>query len=388
MPRRASAVVAVVAIALGTVAGNSPAAFAKTRPVTTTLTSVRIWLPSPGSAAAPAAKPAGTTAGAVPMNRVVLPDLFAVAKHEITAAQLAKLARLRTVRNVIAVDGGAVRINGRLVNVIGTNLAAFRSWTPPQTAARRGIWAALGGGGFVTSAATAKRLRLRTGTSYQVAAASNPDITFGGTAAFGVPGVDALVSAKTSKELGLVPALGVLISAPGASLATLTGQVRAVLGTQKSQFVSLRSASQPSQAGQLPVDGNVPSGRPASYLDLFRASAKMYCPGLSWTVLAAIGQIESGDGANNGPSSAGALGPMQFMPATWSFWGIDGFGDTGTPNIMNPYDAVPAAARYLCAYSPGSSAANLSAAIFGYNHASWYVAEVLALAHEYAQVYG
>jgi hypothetical protein len=55
---------------------------------------------------------------------------------------------------------------------------------------------------------------------------------------------------------------------------------------------------------------------------------------------------------------------------------------------MNPYDAVPSAARYLCAYNPGASAANLSAAIFGYNHASWYVAEVLALAHAYAQVYG
>ena len=68
---------------------------------------------------------------------------------------------------------------------------------------------------------------------------------------------------------------------------------------------------------------------PANYLALYQASAAKYCPGLSWTVLAAIGQIESGHGTNNGPSSAGALGPMQFLPSTWAVWGIDGFGRRG-----------------------------------------------------------
>jgi membrane-bound lytic murein transglycosylase B len=105
---------------------------------------------------------------------------------------------------------------------------------------------------------------------------------------------------------------------------------------------------------------------------------------MSWTVLAAIGQIESGDGANNGPSSAGALGPMQFMPATWAEWGINGFGPAGSPDIMNPLDAVPSAARMLCASGAGNPA-TLRGAIFAYNHADWYVDEVLALAGEYAK---
>jgi membrane-bound lytic murein transglycosylase B len=104
-------------------------------------------------------------------------------------------------------------------------------------------------------------------------------------------------------------------------------------------------------------------------------------------VLAAIGQIESGDGTNNGPSPAGAHGPMQFMPATWRVWGITAFGEPGPPNIMDPFDAVPAAARYLCA-AGASTPSGLPAAIFAYNHAEWYVAEVLALAKEYAQAYG
>jgi hypothetical protein len=350
------------------------------------------WVqPPPSDGSIPAATAGrsakGTAGAAAQLHKVVLPDVFAVAPRGITAAQLARLGKLRYVRNVIAVDGGAVKINGRSVNVIGVNPAAFRSWAPPQTAAMQGVWTALSRGEFATSAAAEKRLKLRTGASYLVSAASQPSLRFGGTAAMGVPGVDAVVNTKTSKKLGLVPRIGVLISAPGASLATVDALVRRVLGGQ-TRFVSLRAERQVRAQGQLPVDSNVPSGRPTSYLQLFRESAKIYCQGLSWTVLAAIGQIESGDGQNMGPSSAGALGPMQFMPSTWSRWGIDAFGETGPPNVMDPYDAVPSAADYLCAYGAGQSSAALSAAIFGYNHANWYVAEVLALAREYAQEYG
>jgi membrane-bound lytic murein transglycosylase B len=104
-------------------------------------------------------------------------------------------------------------------------------------------------------------------------------------------------------------------------------------------------------------------------------------------VLAAIGQIESADGTNVGPSSAGALGPMQFLPSTWAQWGIDGFGQTGVPDVLNPYDAVPSAARLLCADGAAGGGQALYSAIFDYNHADWYVNEVLALAAQYATDY-
>jgi membrane-bound lytic murein transglycosylase B len=131
----------------------------------------------------------------------------------------------------------------------------------------------------------------------------------------------------------------------------------------------------------------VPAGRPSNYLQLFQESAARYCPGLSWTVLAAIGQIESGDGQNEGPSTAGAMGPMQFLPSTWVLWGTDGFGDTGKPDILNPFDAVPSAARLLCGAGATSGGSGLRTAIFAYNHADWYVDEVLTLAAEYAREY-
>ena len=88
-----------------------------------------------------------------------------------------------------------------------------------------------------------------------------------------------------------------------------------------------------------------------------------------------------------GPSTAGALGPMQFLPSTWQAWGTDGFGDTGPPDIMDPFDAVPRAARLLCADGAASGRPGPAPAIFDYNHASWYVDEVLTLAGEYAAEY-
>ncbi|MEU8384961.1 lytic transglycosylase domain-containing protein [Streptosporangium sp. NPDC048865] len=126
-------------------------------------------------------------------------------------------------------------------------------------------------------------------------------------------------------------------------------------------------------------------GRPGSYLELYRRAAGV-CPGLSWTVLAAIGQVESSHGRNNGPSSAGALGPMQFMPATWKAYGVDGDSD-GVADIWNPYDAVPGAANYLCANGAGRGGKKLEKAIWFYNHSWSYVAKVMAVSRGYAAAY-
>ena len=49
--------------------------------------------------------------------------------------------------------------------------------------------------------------------------------------------------------------------------------------------------------------------------------------GIPWQILAAISKVESGFGANMGPSSAGAIGYCQFLPGTWAAYGVDGDGD-------------------------------------------------------------
>src|SRR6266852_6284281 len=101
--------------------------------------------------------------------------------------------------------------------------------------------------------------------------------------------------------------------------------------------------------------------------------------GIPWQVLAAINKVESNWGRNMGPSSAGAIGWMQFMPSTWLRWGVDANGD-GVADPWNPEDAVFSAARYLAA---AGGATDIYRGVFAYNHADWYVREVLGLAGIY-----
>ena len=109
-------------------------------------------------------------------------------------------------------------------------------------------------------------------------------------------------------------------------------------------------------------------------LALWQRDGALY--GVPWQVLAAINKVESNFGRNMGPSSAGAIGWMQFMPSTWERWGVDADGD-GLANPWSAEDAIAAAARYLAA---SGGATDISRAVFSYNHAQWYVDEVLQLA--------
>ena len=96
------------------------------------------------------------------------------------------------------------------------------------------------------------------------------------------------------------------------------------------------------------------------YKAMYLAAAET-CPGLPAEVLMAIGQIESGHGANDGPSYAGAIGPMQFMPATWVGYGVDGNHD-GFADPFDPADAIPSAARLLCTDGAGNPKTLMDAA--------------------------
>ena len=118
---------------------------------------------------------------------------------------------------------------------------------------------------------------------------------------------------------------------------------------------------------------------PPFLLPIYQACGTQY--GIPWQVLASINRIETAFGTNLNVSTAGALGWMQFMPSTWEMYGVDANND-GRKDPYNPVDAICAAARYLKA---AGGEDDLRTAIFAYNHADWYVDEVLLYAQPVRQ---
>jgi hypothetical protein len=113
-----------------------------------------------------------------------------------------------------------------------------------------------------------------------------------------------------------------------------------------------------------------PALPPATLLRYYRAAERRF--GVRWNVLAAVNFVESAFNKLRNNSAAGARGPMQFMPATWSAYGLGG-------DVRDPYDAIFGAANYL--HANGAPRDNRRA-LFRYNPSPFYVDAVLRYARE------
>ncbi len=132
--------------------------------------------------------------------------------------------------------------------------------------------------------------------------------------------------------------------------------------------------------GDWPTSATAEDDVPPDLLRTYQ-EASVNCPGLPWPVVAAIGRAETNHNREPGTSTAGAEGPMQFLPATWEMFQADGDGD-GVADIDDEEDAIHGAVRLLCA-GGGEDPATLQAAIFSYDRSEEYVADVLEIARSY-----
>jgi hypothetical protein len=197
------------------------------------------------------------------------------------------------------------------------------------------------------------------------------------------------------------PRLALPLAAAGAVLAglTLLGAFTLLLalsvvtgGSSASSPVALPApaAATGRPDMRLPAPGARPSAFaradiPPGYLALYLAAGARFH--LNWTILAGIGRVECDHGRDPAPSCtvegqlnpAGAGGPAQFLVPTWQRYGISASG-AGPPDMWNAADAIFSMANYLRACG---APRDYPDAIYCYNHAWWYVADVLSWARRY-----
>jgi hypothetical protein len=338
-----------------------PTPIPTSQPVPGTVVRTVITVPS-----TPPAVVAAPIAVVQPLTTLVSPDLLLTGTTTITAAQLHAIAGIVGVTSVVPLDDGAIALGGGPELALGGNPSVVRTITPAPTASSNALWQSVARGEISATFTAAKARHLTLGATTTV---HGHALRVGSFADLRMPTVGAVVDTAVSRELGLVRDGAVVVTAPSRDVVGLQRDVLAALGSDHETSSVLRL--------DLPTPGHATMSKA-----LYVAAART-CPGLSWSILAAIGGIESDHGADTAVSSAGAEGPMQFEPATFAEYAVDGDGD-GKALIDDPADAVYTAARLLCSDGAGRSAAQLKAAIFAYNHAGWYVAAVESLAARYA----
>ncbi|MGX6740284.1 lytic murein transglycosylase [Streptomyces xantholiticus] len=231
---------------------------------------------------------------------------------------------------------------------------------------------------------------------------------------------------KGVKATALVTAaMAALTASQGPGAAAAAGQQRpssapdaAGDGTYRTELPPLRTPDPVESPVAADTAAPTAGALPATVFAAYRAAETeldLSAPGcaLRWQLLAAIGQVESGQARGGrvtadgttvtpilGPQLDGdgfalirdsdggvydgdtvydrAVGPMQFIPTTWADWGADGNGD-GRADPQNVFDAALAAGRYLCAGGRNlSDPGDLERSVLSYNHSTAYLRTALA----------
>jgi peptidoglycan DL-endopeptidase CwlO len=189
------------------------------------------YLPQLDSAGAvPVARLTASVHGAIaPLHKLRAADLLVVGPHTLPAGVLKAIRRLRGVADAESLDAARLKIDGRFVAVLGVDPSTFRAYAAKPTARSTALWQNVADGGIAISYLMGKQEKLPLGHTVQVVGASTESLAVGGFGTVGIGGVDAVVSDKVARSLGMPAGNAIVISAPRARLSVLMRQIAVAL---------------------------------------------------------------------------------------------------------------------------------------------------------------
>jgi cell wall-associated NlpC family hydrolase len=260
-----------------------------------------------------------SAAPVAPLGQLRAADVLLTAKAPIPAATVADIRRIPGVSATEPFRYGTVNLAGNPVPAYGVDPSTFRNWAVRLTAASDAFWQSLAAGEASASFQTAKDLNLPLGAHLPIGAGTSEPMRLGSFATVGLPDAEAVLSDQRAAEIGLPPASGLLVSAPGVDLRQLTGALSAASGSG----VAVRPlrelppiptpppapAAIPAPAGTAATTPETTSGGSAGTSSAPAAS--------SGSVAAVVAAAKSKIGA---PYAYGASGPDSFDCSGFTSW--------------------------------------------------------------------
>jgi len=205
-------------------------------------------------------------------------DVLVVAPSSLPIAAVSRIRKLAGVEAAVPVAAGRIKVNDVFVNVLGVDPTAFRPFAAKPTAGSATLWSNIAAGGMAISYTMGRQDRLSLNKPVKAIGARTMKLPVAGFGTVGIGGVDAVVSSRVAKSLGLPSANAIVISAPNTRLDVLMGKIKKLLPAQASvaalvtQIISGQTSVTTGSAGEF-ITTNQGAGLSSTQLTRFLSAA-------------------------------------------------------------------------------------------------------------------
>jgi peptidoglycan DL-endopeptidase CwlO len=179
--------------------------------------------------AAAATQPAAGQPSVAPLHGLLQADMMVVASASLPSGTLARIRKLPGVTAAQSLEAAKIKLNGKFTAVLGVNPSTFRGYAAKKTAAADKLWQSVAAGGVTVSYTMGKQDKLPAGATVHADGAKQENLRVAGLGTVGIQGVDAVVSDRVARSLGVPAGNAIVISAPQADLAKLAAAVKKVI---------------------------------------------------------------------------------------------------------------------------------------------------------------